>query len=165
MQVYVVDTNFFIQAHRVHYPMDVFPGFWKKVKELADRGILVSIDRVKKEIEKNEDDLKVWVNEQLATDFFKSIETLDDYRRVIAWANRRRDHYLTRAIEEFSDYESADAFLIAYCLRDVDNRILVTQEVSDAKRKNKIKIPDVCNEFNIRYVNTVQMFRALQETI
>ena len=46
MPDYVVDSNFFIQAHQVHYPMDVVPNFWVKVSELAHNGIIGSIDKV-----------------------------------------------------------------------------------------------------------------------
>ncbi|MET3114076.1 hypothetical protein AAKU52_001809 [Pedobacter sp. CG_S7] len=50
---FVLDSNFFIQAHRMHYPMDVVPSFWLKIKELAKNGIIVSIDKVKDEIHLN----------------------------------------------------------------------------------------------------------------
>lgn len=38
MTVYVVDTNFFIQAHRSYYPLDVVPTFWRRVRDLAEEG-------------------------------------------------------------------------------------------------------------------------------
>jgi len=60
MSVYVVDSNFFIQAHRASYPLDVATSFWNKVIQLAEEGKIVSIDKVKNEIFKNEDDLKQW---------------------------------------------------------------------------------------------------------
>ena len=28
MSLFIVDTNFFIQSHRVTYPLDVAKGFW-----------------------------------------------------------------------------------------------------------------------------------------
>jgi hypothetical protein len=48
MSVFVVDTNFFIQAHRVSYPMDVAPGFWDKIIKLSEDEKILSIDKVKK---------------------------------------------------------------------------------------------------------------------
>jgi hypothetical protein len=48
MPVYVLDSNFFIQAHRFHYPIDVAAGFWNKVRQLAEEGRVISIDKVKK---------------------------------------------------------------------------------------------------------------------
>jgi hypothetical protein len=59
--------------------------------------------------------------------------------------------------------DEADAWLVAYALRDKENRIIVTQEISEPNRKNTIKIPDVCVAFGIRFVNTIEMFRMLNE--
>ena len=63
MSKYIVDSNFFIQAHRSIYPLDVVQSFWVKVNELSRNGTIVSIDKVKKEIYDNsshEDELKIW---------------------------------------------------------------------------------------------------------
>lgn len=47
MSVFVVDSNFFIQAHRHTYPLDVVRSYWDKVKDLAQDGTIISIDKVK----------------------------------------------------------------------------------------------------------------------
>ena len=44
MGLYVIDSNFFIQAHRESYPLDIAFSFWNKVKHLADEGKITSID-------------------------------------------------------------------------------------------------------------------------
>lgn len=62
------------------------------------------------------------------------------------------------------DADEADAFLVAYALSDKTNRIVVTQEISRPERKNKIKIPEPCDVFGIKYLNTIEMFRALGKT-
>lgn len=66
---YVLDSNIFIQAHRSVYPLDVVPSFWNKIKALAEAGTIISIDKVKKELYKNEDDLKDWCKSSLPDDF------------------------------------------------------------------------------------------------
>jgi hypothetical protein len=84
--VYVVDTNFFIQAHRVTYPLDVVPSFWKKLKELADSGKIISIDKVKKEIFKNDDELKNWCENNLSSGFWKdSNQNPLEYAQIASW--------------------------------------------------------------------------------
>jgi hypothetical protein len=55
MSVYIVDSNFFIQAHRTSYPFDIATSFWSKIISLAETGRIISIDKVKNEIFKNED--------------------------------------------------------------------------------------------------------------
>jgi hypothetical protein len=161
MMQYVLDSNFFIQAHRVYYPMDVVPSFWERLKELAEIGSVISIDKVKEEIYGNKDQLKYWCSDNLPKGFFKnSVEAIVQYKEVVRWAASKSSHYKQSAIDEFLQAEEADAFLIAYVLADSKNRIIVTQEKGDNSTK-KVKIPDVCLHFNLRYINTVKMMREL----
>ena len=162
MKTYVVDSNFFIQAHRATYPLDVATSFWTKVRELAKAGTIISIDKVKKELFDKNDDLEDWCVNNLPADFFKnSSSALDKYGQISAWVISRNSHYLPQAINEFLDADEADAFLIAYALADVRNRILITHEVSQPEKRKKIKIPEPCDAFGVKYMNTIQMFREL----
>lgn len=162
MKVYVVDSNFFIQAHRATYPLDVATSFWNKVKELAQSGTIISIDKVKNELFDKNDDLEEWCVENLPSDFFKSSSSaLGEYGLISSWASSNQYHYLPNAINEFLDVDEADAFLVAFVLEDVENRVLITHEVSDPRRRNKIKMPEPCNHFGVKYMNTIEMFRTL----
>jgi len=165
MSVYVVDSNFFIQAHRVSYPLDVAFSFWNKVKQLADDGKIISIDKVKQEIYQNEDALKQWCVTNLPRDFFKDTATvMASYGQVAAWAASQSSHYLQNALAEFLHADEADAYIVAYVLADTNRRIVVTQEISEPNRRSKVKIPDACNALNVRFVNVIDMFRQLGET-
>ena len=128
MTVYVVDSNFFIQAHRVNYPLDIASSFWNKVKELAESGKIISLDKVKSELYDKNDKLEVWCKANLPEDFFKSTdEVMAEYSRVSTWAISMSHHYLPNALNEFLDADEADAFLVAYSLADISNRVIVTQ--------------------------------------
>lgn len=162
MKVYVVDSNFFIQAHRATYPLDVAKSFWQKVNELAQSGTIISIDKVKKELFDKNDDLEDWCKNNLPDGFFNDSSTaLSQYGQISSWATSKSDHYLPNAINEFLDVDEADAFLVAFVLEDAYNRVLVTHEVSEPNRKNKIKMPEPCNHFGVKYMNTIEMFREL----
>ena len=98
-------------------------------------------------------------------DFFKDTSVvMAAYGQVTAWAMSRSGHYLPNALNEFLDADEADAFLVAFCLADPVNKFVVTQEVSEPNRQNKVKIPDACIALNVSYVNTIEMFRQLGET-
>lgn len=56
----------------------------------------------------------------------------------------------------------ADAWLVAYAVGN--DMQIVTQEVSQPERKNRIKIPEVCNYFRIPYKNMIELFRELGVT-
>ncbi len=160
MDVFVVDSNFFIQAHRITYPLDVAIGFWGKVSELANLGKIISIDKVKNEIYQNDDALKTWCKENLPVDFFKSTEeAIDEYKIIVNWAVSKGDHFMQRALDEFLDADEADAWIVAYCLKN--ENIITTYEKSQPGRKNKIKIPEPCEDLNVFYVDTIEMFRQL----
>jgi len=164
MVVYVVDSNFFIQAHRDSYPLDIAFSFWNKVKQLADEGKIISIDKVKSEIYDKNDALEEWCKANLPEDFFKdSSPVMAEYGYVSAWAYSRNQHYLTNALNEFLDADEADAFIVAFVLADKNNSVVVTQETSEPNRKNKVKIPEACNALNVRYLNTMEMFREMGE--
>lgn len=160
MSVFVIDSNFLIQAHRVTYPLDVAESYWSLVSTLARKGTIISIDKVKKEIYQNDDELKSWCEEFLPDTFFKeAAEAIEDYHTVINWAAGKSDHYMQKALDEFLDADEADAWLVAFALK---NKFpLITHEVSNPARKNKIKIPEPCDVLGVHYMNTIDLFRHL----
>lgn len=163
--MYIVDSNFFIQAHRAYYPLDVVQSFWVKVNSLALNGKIRSIDKVKKEIFDNsshEDKLKEWCENNLPNDFFFNTDSvLNNYILIVNWINSMNHHYTDRAIQEFLETDLADPWLIAFAM--TNDYTIVTYEKSEPNRKNRIKIPEVCVQFNVKYINTIEMLRELNE--
>ncbi len=165
MGIYVIDTNFFIQAHRANYPLDIAYSFWNKVKQLAEEGKIISIDKVKNELYDKNDTLEDWCRRNLPEDFFReSSEVMAEYGQVSVWANSMSTHYIPNALNEFLDADEADAFIVAYALADPTNRIIVTQEISEPNRKSKIKIPEACDALGVTFINAMGLFRQLGET-
>lgn len=162
MVPFVVDSNFFIQAHRATYPLDVAVSFWGKVKQLAIDGKIISIDKVKNEIYQNDDELKKWCVANLPDIFFKDTsQVIQEYTQIVNWAVSRRSHFQQKALDEFLDADEADAWLISYSF--ANHNTIITQEILQPEKKNKIKIPDACIPFGIHYMNTIEMFRQLGE--
>lgn len=160
---FLLDSNFFIQAYRFHYPLDVVPGFWMKIKELAENGSIISIDKVQQEIFQNKDDLTAWCKANLPDDFFKDSSTvLSGYTKIIAWASGRTPQYTRAALNEFMDADEADAWLVAYALANKNS--IVTHETSEPRRLSKVKLPDAASPFGVKCYTTVDLFRELKET-
>lgn len=166
MNRYIVDSNFFIQAHRSIYPLDVVQSFWLKVKALSQKETIVSIDKVRKEIYDNsshEDELKRWCEANLPNDFFVNTDTvLENYISIAEWTHSMSHHFTSNAIQEFLETDLADPWLIAFAMSN--NWTIVTYEKSQPERKNRIKVPEVCNHFNVKYIDTIEMFRELRES-
>ena len=53
----------------------------------------------------------------------------------------------------------ADGWLVAYAY--VHNAVVVTHETFSADAKSRVLIPNVCQQFNVRYLNTFEMLRQL----
>lgn len=163
MSQYLIDSNFFIEAHRKTYPMDVALGFWDAVKKIADNKQIISINKVKNELYNNEDELCTWCKENLPKEFFHSSDDcIQEYQTLMRWAQTQKGQYKSSAIADFSDRDRADAWLIAYAKKH--NLVLITHEVSAPESKKSIKMPDVCIAHSVSYKNTIQMFRELQIT-
>lgn len=159
---YLLDSNFFIQAHRMHYPIDVVPGFWNKLVDLANNGQVISIDKVFSELATGKDELYDWCAQNLPEDFFRDTRhVIDEYAQLIQWAASKSGHYTQGAIAEFMDANEADAWLVAYA--NSNQNIIVTHEVSDPLSKRRIKIPDA-GLVPVTCVNTIEMFRRLGQT-
>jgi hypothetical protein len=76
---------------------------------------------------------------------------------MLVWA-RQQSQFTETAKAEFAD--KADAWLIAYA--KAQNVVLVTHEVLDRYIQKKIPMPNVCEAFNVAYVDTFVMLRDLE---
>lgn len=56
---FMLDSSAFMTAHRLRYPFDVAPGFWKQLVEKASDKIII-IEKVQKEILRGNDLLADW---------------------------------------------------------------------------------------------------------
>lgn len=155
---YIFDANVFITAHRQLYPFDIAPGFWEQLVEKASEKIII-IEQVQREILRNEDLLTTWYNSQCSKFTVlraPSQEVIEAYRKIINCINVN-EKYKPSAKEEFASV--ADSWLCAYAL--AQGGTIVTLEVYQAGIKNKIKIPNVCEEFEIKYINLLQFMREI----
>jgi len=152
---YILDANVLIEAKRRYYSFDLCPGFWDSLLYHNSMGNLESIDRVGKDLSEG-DDLDAWKKQ--SPSFFAPTESAaisTAYRDINQWVQSQ---------ERFSNFEKSrfaddvDAWVIAYA--KANNATVVTHEVS-APKSTKVKIPDVCNHFNIRYTNTFDMLQKL----
>lgn len=166
--VYLIDSNVFIQAHRSRYPFDVMPSFWERIKQLAQQGILKSIDKVKVELIDNAtdgDELSEWCKNDLPQDFFVNSQvSIAEYMEIIHWANSGEREYTPAAKRKFLATEYADPWLVSLSKFD-SSYIIVTEEIGNPEIKKDIRIPDVCDKFDLPYMNTIQLLRRLSVSI
>jgi hypothetical protein len=158
---YVLDANVLIQAAREFYAFDLVPAFWDKLLDLASNGRVLSIDRVKFELDRGNDELKDWANRAFhhCIASTQQADVLESYREIMEWA-QAQTQYRDGAKAEFADEKNADAWLVAYA--KAKGCTIVTREQPAPESRTKIKIPDVCRAFEIEFVDLFAMLRALE---
>ena len=156
---FVLDANVFIEAARRYYAFDLAPGFWESLIRQTKNGRVQSIDRVKKELERGKDQLAEWAKGDFDFGFDSTdeVDVIELYSEIVNWV-QSQNQFTGAAKAEFA--RGADGWLVAYAR--VKGSIVVTQEVlAPPEAKIKVKIPNVCQAFNLPYVDTFEMLRRL----
>ncbi len=160
--MYIVDSDVFITAKNRYYAFGICPGFWDSIIDHHNQGNVHSLDHVRQELLRgqDEDDLVQWVRTTIPEDFFlssRSGEVTAAYTEVMLWAQRHA-HYVDNAIASFA--AGADGWLVAYAR--VHGITVVTNEQPRPEARIAIKLPDVCNAFDVDYMDTFEMLKALR---
>jgi hypothetical protein len=152
---YIMDSSSLIELNR-HNPIDIFPSVWKNMESLISKGLLVAPIEVLNEITERDDQLAKWAREQ--TSFFRAptqrqIEILKDVLKAYPSMVREDRKY------------DADPWVIALAKEMITDpqqtltsikRIVVTEE---KLRGEKVRIPYVCQKYNIDSIDIIEMFR------
>jgi len=170
--IYLLDTNIFIQAKNSYYAFDIAPSFWEKLNQLAEDNIFSVIDHVKRELTKsrsNPDDIHNWIRDEYTGKIVSTNNSLvaKKYQEVITMVQsehrKGNDMYKQPAIDKFLDFDNADTWLIAYAL--AYNCKIVTFEKYSPNAANSVKIPNVCKLFDIEYIDLYQFMREVRMTL
>ena len=158
-QLYLLDANVYITAHRIYYAFDLCPGFWDCLIYYFNAGRILSIDRVRSELLEQDDALSRWMDADCPTGMFvTSLESAvtDAYREVMRWVYANNQFY-TQAKNEFS--RGADGWVAAYAR--AHNAIVVTLETYRPNVQSRVPLPNVCDQFGVPCVDTFEMLREL----
>lgn len=157
-KVFLIDTNVFIDSHRRHYAMDLCPGFWDCLEHYCQEGRLMSIDRVRDEISEG-DPLDDWIKQAPSELFVSTAEAdvAETFGEMMAWVNDN-GQFQPSAKAAFASV--ADGWLVAYA--KVHELVVVTEEAFRPDSKRSVKIPNVCEEFGVSYMNTFEMLHSLK---
>jgi hypothetical protein len=158
--MYVLDADVFIEAARRYYAFDIAPPFWQALVDHASNGRLLSIDRVRRELEQGNDELANWANATFYQWFASTYENdvAQAYGQIMQWAQAQRQ-YSDAAKAELASMKRADAWLVAYAM--ARGCVVVTHEQYDPNVRRKIPIPNICRAFVVRTNDTFEMLRAL----
>ena len=158
---YLVDSDVLITAKNLYYAFDLCPGFWKSLLHYHGEGRVFSVDRVRSELlaGRSTEDLVQWVKNDVPGEFFLAVDTDEVarvYTEVMMWI-QRHSRYSDQARAKFAT--GADGWLVA-CAQ-VRGATVVTNERPAPESRRGVKLPEVCDEFEVPWQNTFVMLRAL----
>ncbi len=156
---YLLDADTFIRAHRQHYRFTFCPAYWTAILNHHSTGTIASITQVRKELLRGKDDLSAWTKNNLPVSFFKGTEdtkVIHVFATISKWVVSL-SHLSSGAQSHFAS--SADGWLVAFA--KVNGYSVCSYEVLSPESKSNIKLPDVCKQFAVPYVNPYDMLETL----
>lgn len=156
--LYLLDASALIRAHGDYYPVDRVPEFWNWLFRMAEeRRIAVPVEVYEEVVNtKKPDDFVRWIRRRRKTVELGETVQPDLVASVVdrGYAPNLKEDEIRRL--------GRDPFLIAYALRDTENRCVVTNERSRPSRQRANRhIPDVCAGLDIRCINMFRLIRDL----
>ncbi|MXX00251.1 MAG: DUF4411 family protein [Acidimicrobiia bacterium] len=154
---YVLDANAFIASWRDHYPIDLFPGVWACLERFAKEERLLSVDKVRREVN-GPPELVSWLREKWRAAFAstRDSQVVGVFSEMQDWVHSN-ELFLPAAKHNFA--EAADGWLAAYA--KVHSLVLVTNEAYDQEARRRVPLPNLCRQFDVEYRNTIGMLRGL----
>jgi len=147
-KIYCLDTSALIQPWNTYYSVDICPEYWQVLEDLAKKGVVFCTQEVKREIEKQDDGLHAWASERpfLFREISEDVQV--NLRKILSTHKE--------LIDDKKERSMADAWVIAHAM--AEKAVVVTKE---GFAPRKIKIPDVCNAYNIPCIDDVQFVREI----
>ena len=125
------------------------------MEEMSDASLLACPRMVYNELLDHQDDLANWAREREEAGMFTYPDAAvqQEFQRVCTYTTRRYPD--NQARRRFLD--RVDPWIIAHAI--VKGGAVVTHEQKDSDTSNKVKIPNVCERFNVNCIDVYQMLR------
>lgn len=158
---YIIDSDVLISAKNRYYSFDICPGFWHSLIHNFQADRVHSLDKIRQELlaGSDDDDLVHWVKYDLPEAFFLSTQEaaiVSAFTQIMLWV-QRHPQYQDNAKAKFAT--EADGWLVAFAM--VNGNIVITNEQPRPESRNRILLPDVCDQFGVTYDDTFVMLRHL----
>lgn len=152
---YCLDANVLIQAWQKYYNPKFCPDYWEVLIELGKRGIIFIPELVYEEITRTEDELSKWLKSSTIP-IEKISEPVTKCLQEIYLTNPAHKNL----VDNTKARSLADPWVIAHAINE--SAVVVTKEEKvTALSSKRIKIPNVCENMGVRWINDFQFIDEL----
>ena len=151
---YLLDANVLIDADRDYYPLDRIPEFWEWMVHQSEQDIIAIPLEMYGEVCEGKGALVNWLKKHKASMILDADTDPALVQRVLSQG------YASDLTEVEIEKIGKDPFIVAYALASEAPTAVVTTEISKpSKTRANRRLPDVCQAFGIRSINTFQLVR------
>lgn len=152
---YCLDANVLIQAWQKYYNPRFCPDYWDILIELGKQDKIFIPELVYEEITRTEDELSRWLKASKIP-IKKITEPVTICLQKIYSANPVHKNL----VDNINGRSLADPWVIAHSI--FENAIVVTKEEKiTALNSKRIRIPNVCDNMGVRWINDFQFIDEL----
>lgn len=154
--IYLLDSNAYLEAKQRYYRFNICPGFWHWLTRQSDAEKLLSVEPVLDELKYYGDELSTWARDH--ADFFAPVDDENTQKCFAEVAELIESDDTFQARHKASFLDAADPWLIAKA--QTLGATLVTHEQLAAPNSTKVKIPNICREFDVPYCDTFDLLES-----
>lgn len=146
---YCLDSNFFIVAWNTYYSPNFCSDYWDIINSLGKEGRIFIPYEVNKEIIKTDDALSNWLKKS-NIEVLQPDEEVQRYLKEIFEFNPIH----RKLVDNTKNRSLADPWVIAHAMKE--KAVVVTKESKVTTSTDKIRIPNVCDNMGIEWIDDFQ---------
>lgn len=153
--IYCLDTNVLIQAWQKYYSPKLCPDYWDILNDLGLKKRIFLPESVYDEIIRTDDDLSEWLKGSKIP-----IRNIDEPVTKCLQSIYSHNPLHKNLVDNIKSRSLADPWVIAHAIKE--NAVVVTKEEKvTALNSTRIKIPNVCDNMGIRWINDFELMSEL----
>lgn len=153
---YCLDANVLIQAWQKYYSPRLCPGYWEVLNELGAQNLVFIPEMVYDEIMRTEDDLMEWVSKSSI-----KVARIDEDVTLCLQKIYAHDPKHYNLVDNIKGRSLADPWVIAHALNE-GATVVTKEDKITAINTAKVKIPNVCENMGIRWMNDFELLDELE---
>lgn len=153
--IYCLDSNVLIQAWQKYYSPKYCPSYWDVLNDLGREDKIFIPSMVYDEIVKTDDDLSDW----LKASNIKVKPITSDVTKILT-SIYAADPNHKHLVDNKKGRSLADPWVIAHAIKE-DAIVVTKEEMVTAINSTKIKIPNVCDNMGVQWINDYAMVEKL----
>lgn len=154
-KIYCLDANVLIQAWQKYYSPRYCPDYWSVLNELGIQGKIFLSQMVFEEITRTDDALSKWLKKSKIP-----VRKVDESVTKCLQGIFSKNPIHRYLVDNIKGRSLADPWVIAHAINE-GATVVTKEEKVTAINSNKIKIPNVCDNMGVNWINDFQFIEEM----